>query len=224
MIRVLVCDDHLIVRQGIRQVLADADDVEVVGEAQDGPEAVRRVGEEAAAGRALHVVLMDIAMPHRDGLDVLRQLKAEYPKLAVLMLSSYPDKQYAVRSLKLGAAGYLNKSADSEQMIGAIRKVAAGGLFITPTVAEQLAASIVAVPGHAPGGAPDAPLHERLSRREYQVFCLLAGGRGVGEIADQLVLPCHTISSYRARILETTGARNDVELALYAVRHELTPM
>jgi DNA-binding NarL/FixJ family response regulator len=229
MIRVLVCDDHLIVRQGIRQVLADADDVEVVGEAQDGPEAVRRVRDEAAAGHALHVVLMDIAMPHRDGLDVLRQLKAEYPKLAVLMLSSYPDKQYAVRSLKLGAAGYLNKSADSEQMIGAIRKVAAGGLFITPTVAEQLAASISAVPGHAPGapgtpGAPEAPLHERLSRREYQVFRLLAGGRDVDEIADQLVLPCHTISSYRARILETTGARNDVELALYAVRHELVPM
>ncbi|MGY4831207.1 response regulator [Sphaerotilaceae bacterium SBD11-9] len=211
LISVLICDDHLIVRQGIRQVLADAPDIEVAGEAANGPDALMRVREGG-----IDVVLMDIAMPHRDGLDVLRQLKSEFPRLPVLMLSTYPDKQYAVRSMKLGAVGYLNKSADSEQMIGAIRKVAAGGLFITPTVAEHLAGAL-----HA-GQAEDKPLHERLSHREYQVFRLLSQGRSVGEIAEQLSLSPNTVSTYRARILEKTGVRNDVELALYAVRQELT--
>lgn len=219
MIRVLVCDDHLIVRQGIKQILADASDITLAGEADCGPDAVRQVRDAAQSGDAIHVVLMDIAMPQRDGLDVLRQLKSEFPKLPVLMLSTYPDKQYAVRSLKLGAAGYLNKSADSEQMIGAIRKAAAGGLFVTPAVAEQLAASVAA----GPAQSAEKPLHERLSHREYQVFRLLASGRSVGEIAGQLSLSSNTVSTYRSRILEKTGARNDVELALYAVRSDLMP-
>ncbi|HEV7914841.1 MAG TPA: response regulator transcription factor [Albitalea sp.] len=219
MIRVLVCDDHLIVRQGIKQILADAGDIVLAGEADSGPEAVRQVRAAVDAGQPIDVVLMDIAMPHRDGLDVLRQLKTEFGRLPVLMLSTYPDKQYAVRSLKLGASGYLNKSADSEQMTGAIRKVAAGGLFITPTVAEHLAASVMA----GPAQSPEKPLHERLSHREYQVFRLLSSGRSVGEIAEQLLLSSNTVSTYRARILEKTGARNDVELALYAVRSELMP-
>ncbi len=210
MIRVLVCDDHQIVRQGIKQILADANDLALAGEAASGPEAIARVREGG-----IDVVLLDIAMPQRDGLDVLRQLKSEYPKLPVLMLSTYPDRQYAVRSLKLGAAGYLNKSADSEQMTEAIRRVAAGRLFITPHVAEQLAGAVGA------GRGDDAPLHERLSHREYQVFRLLAEGRSVGEIAEQLVLAPNTVSTYRARVLEKTGVRNDVELALYAVRQEI---
>lgn len=210
MIRVLICDDHQIVRQGIKQMLADASDLALAGEAASGPEAVARVREGG-----IDVVLLDIAMPQRDGLDVLRQLKGEYPKLPVLMLSTYPDRQYAVRSLKLGASGYLNKSADSEQMCEAIRRVAAGRLFITPHVAEQLAGAVGA------GREDDAPLHERLSHREYQVFRLLAEGRSVGEIAEQLVLAPNTVSTYRARVLEKTGVRNDVELALYAVRQEI---
>ena len=211
MIRVLVCDDHLIVRQGIKQILADAADLQVAGEAANGPDALARV---RAGG--IDVVLLDIAMPQRDGLDVLKALKAEQPRLPVLMLSTYPDRQYAVRSLKLGAAGYLNKSADSEQLIDAIRRVARGKLFITPGVAELMAEQLVA-PGARPGGV-EAPLHERLSHREHQVFRLLAAGRNVGEIAEQLVLSSNTVSTYRARILEKTGVRNDVELALYAVR------
>ena len=222
-IRVLVCDDHQIVRQGIRQMLADAPDIVLAAEAENGPDALRLV-REANDGTPpevrINVVLMDIAMPHRDGLDVLRQLRSEFPRLPVLMLSTYPDKQYAVRSLKLGAAGYLNKSADSETMTGAIRKVAAGGLFITATVAEQLATSISAGREHG----PDVPLHERLSHREHQVFRLLAAGSSVGEIAEQLALSSNTVSTYRARILEKTGARNDVELALYAVRADLAPI
>jgi DNA-binding NarL/FixJ family response regulator len=225
MIRVLICDDHLIVRQGIKQILADTGDIVVAGEADNGPEAIHRVREASSTdlnGKetvGIDVILMDIAMPHRDGLDVLRQLKTEFPKLPVLMLSTYPDKQYAVRSLKLGAAGYLNKSADSEQMSAAIRKVAAGGLFITPTVAEHMATALGAGVGSM--RPVDEPLHERLSHREYQVFRLLAGGRSVGEIAEQLVLSSNTVSTYRARILDKTGARNDVELALYAVKQEL---
>lgn len=224
MIRVLVCDDHVIVRRGICQMLADADDIVVAGEADNGPDAVQRV-RHPPPGEPIDVVLMDIAMPQRDGLDVLKQLKREFPKLPVLMLSTYPDRQYAVRSLKLGAAGYLNKSADSQQMTEAIRKVALGKLFITPSVAEHLAEQL-AGPGAADrndgeAAAADAPLHERLSHREYQVFRLLAGGRSVGEIAEQLSLSPNTVSTYRARILDKTGVRNDVELALYAVRHRL---
>ena len=220
MIRVLICDDHLIVRQGIKQMLADTGDIVVAGEADNGPDAIRKVREGSTTDAlGIKVVLMDIAMPQRDGLDVLRQLKTEFPKLPVLMLSTYPDKQYAVRSLKLGAAGYLNKSADSEQMSAAIRKVAEGGLFITPTVAEHMAAALGA--GVGATRSADEPLHERLSHREYQVFRLLAIGRSVGEIAEQLILSSNTVSTYRARILEKTGARNDVELALYAVKQEL---
>ena len=212
MIRVLICDDHLIVRQGIKQVLAEAEDVSVVGEAANGPDAI----QQARAG-GVDVVLLDIAMPQRDGLDILKALKSEFPKLPVLMLSTYPDRQYAVRSLKLGAAGYLNKSADSEQMIDAVRSVARGRLFITPSVAELLAGAVGA------GGRPlddDKPLHERLSHREHQVFQLLAAGRSVGEIAEQLVLSPNTVSTYRTRVLEKIGVRNDVELALFAVRME----
>jgi DNA-binding NarL/FixJ family response regulator len=220
-IHVLICDDHLIVRQGIKQILADAQDISVMGEAGNGPDAMALVREAATQGRLPQVVLMDIAMPQRDGLDVLKALKSEFPKLPVLMLSTYPDRQYAVRSLKLGAAGYLNKSADSEQMIEAIRKVARGQLFITPSVAEQLAGAVGAGNGLHKGGPEGAPLHERLSHREYQVFRLLASGKSVGEIAEQLVLSPNTVSTYRSRILEKTGVRNDVELALYAVRQEL---
>jgi DNA-binding NarL/FixJ family response regulator len=225
MIRVLVCDDHLIVRQGIRQILADANtdaatdaaalagdtaQIEVAGEAATGPEALARV---RAGG--IDVVLLDIAMPQRDGLDVLKALKAEAPRLPVLMLSTYPDRQYAVRSLKLGAAGYLNKSADSAQLTDAIRRVATGKLFITPSVAELMAEQLT-----APASGADTPLHERLSHREHQVLRLLAAGRSVGEIAEQLVLSPNTVSTYRARILEKTGVRNDVELALFAVKAE----
>jgi len=219
-IRVLICDDHLIVRQGIKQVLAEAEDPRVVGEAANGPDAIQQVRTGHAAGSGPDVVLLDIAMPQRDGLDILKALKSEFPRLPVLMLSTYPDRQYAVRSLKLGAAGYLNKSADSEQMIDAVRSVARGRLFITPSVAEQLAGAVGAG-GPGRGKADDEqPLHERLSHREYQVFKLLAAGRSVGEIAEQLVLSPNTVSTYRTRVLEKIGVRNDVELALFAVRTE----
>ena len=212
-IRVLICDDHRIVREGIKQILAEASDLRVMGEAANGPEAIQQV----RAGAGPDVVLLDIAMPQRDGLDILKALRSEFPKLPVLMLSTYPDRQYAVRSLKLGAAGYLNKSADSEQMIDAVRTVARGRRFITPSVAEHLAAAI----GDGVAADDGVPLHEVLSHREHQVFQMLVAGRSVGEIAEQLVLSSNTVSTYRARILEKTGVRNDVELTLFAVRREL---
>lgn len=209
-IKVLICDDHLIVRQGIRQLLADAADIEVAAEAADGPAALQRLRQGG-----IDVLLLDIALPGRDGLDVLRQVRDEHPRLPVLMLSTYPDRQYAVRSLKLGASGYLNKSVDSEQISAAVRRVAAGQRFITPTVADLLATAL------ARGGADDEqPLHELLSHRELQVFERLAAGRSVGEIARDLSLSSNTVSTYRARILDKTGTRNDVELALYAVRRQ----
>ncbi|MDT7837274.1 response regulator [Aquabacterium sp. OR-4] len=220
MIRVLICDDHQIVRQGLKQILADAGDLALAGEAASGPELIGQLRTLLAADaglplQALPVVLLDIAMPQRDGLDILKALKTEWPRLPVLMLSTYPDRQYAVRSLKLGAAGYLNKSADAEQMVAAVRRLAGGGLFITPAVAEQLAHTL-----GGGGGGGERPAHELLSHREHQVYRLLATGASVGEIAEQLVLSPNTVSTYRARILEKTGVRNDVELALYAVRQE----
>lgn len=208
-IRVLLGDDHRIVREGLRQVLADAPEIEVRAEATQGQEVLDTV--QTLQGRAgLEVVLLDIAMPGRDGLDVLQALRLAWPSLPVLMLSTYPERQYAVRCIKLGASGYLNKSADPDMMIAAVRKVAAGGVFVTPTTAEALAGAV--------GGPGERPGAEALSHREHQVFRLLILGRSVSEIGAHLELAPNTVSTYRARILEKTGTRNDVELALYAER------
>lgn len=213
MIRVLLVDDHRIVRQGLRQVLADVPDIEVVGDAGDGAQALSQVRSLVCTPEGLQVVMLDIAMPGRDGLEVLKLIKAEFPRLAVLMLSTYPDRQFAVRCLRAGAAGYLHKSANPDDMVAALRKAAAGGRYITPSVAELLATSISEPHDHAP--------HEALSQREHQVFRLLAQGHSVGQIAQSLSLSSNTVSTYRARILEKTGTRNDVELALYAVRQQM---
>lgn len=214
MIRVLICDDHMIVRQGIRQSLAEAADIEVVAEAEQGPAALQRLRQGG-----IDVLLLDIALPGRDGLDVLRQVRDEHPKLPVLMLSTYPDRQYAVRSLKLGASGYLHKSADSEQITAAVRHVARGQRFVTAAVAELLAAAL----GQS-SSDDERPLDELLSHREFQVFERLAQGKSVGEIARELSLSSNTVSTYRARILDKTGTRNDVELALYAMRRCQGPL
>jgi DNA-binding NarL/FixJ family response regulator len=209
-LRVLIGDDHRIVREGLKQVLADAPDVQVVAEAQTGPEVLQQVSD--LQGRdGLDLVLLDIALPGMDGLDVLQTIKREHPKLPVLMLSTYPEKQYAVRCIKLGASGYLNKSADPDDMLAAVRKVAAGGVFLTPTTAEALAA---AVGQRSAQAGPEA-----LSHREHQVYRLLTQGLTVSEIGAQLGLAPNTVSTYRVRILEKTGTKNDVELALYAQRH-----
>ena len=208
MIRLLICDDHAIVRQGLRQILADVPDLYVAGEAADGVQALRQM---RAGG--IDVALLDIALPGRDGLDVLKQAQGEFPKLPVLMISTYSERQYALRCLRLGAAGYLNKGADPSELIAAIRKVASGGLFVSPAVAETLAGAMRRDAERAP--------HELLSAREYQVFTLIAAGKPVAQIAGVLSLSPNTVSTYRARIMEKIGTQNDVETALYAVRHRL---
>lgn len=212
-LKILIGDDHRIVREGLKQVLADAPEIEVVAEAETGTDILGRV-EALGGDKGLDAVLLDIALPERDGLDVLQALKKQWPRLPVLMLSTYPEKQYAVRCIKLGAAGYLNKSANPDDMIAAVRKVAAGGLYVSAATAEALAS---AVGGSGRSGA------EALSHREHQVFRLLTAGKSVGEIGTQLGLASNTVSTYRLRILEKTGAKNDVELALYAERHGKPP-
>jgi DNA-binding NarL/FixJ family response regulator len=203
-IRVLICDDHVVVRQGLKQILADAPDIEVCGEAGNGADAI-----QLARTCSFDLMLLDIALPQRDGLDVLKQVRRELPRLAVLMLSTYPDKQYAVRCIRLGAAGYVNKSTDADELLEAIRKAASGRTYLTLAQAEALAASVA---GHGAATALDA-----LSHREYQVFQLIAQGHGIAAIAARLSLSPNPVSTYRARICEKTGARNDVEIALYAL-------
>jgi two-component system, NarL family, invasion response regulator UvrY len=218
MIRILIGDDHRIVREGLKQVLADAPDVSVLAEAQSGSQVLAQV--DALGGSAgLDLVLLDIAMPEQDGLEVLQILCRAHPTLPVLMLSTYPEKQYAVRCIKLGAGGYLNKSADPDDMVAAVRKVAAGGMYVTPDTAEALAAAMASAGRSGATAQAVVAGVDALSHREYQVFRLLSMGQTVSEIGAQLKLAPNTVSTYRARILEKTGTKNDVELALYAFQH-----
>ncbi len=208
MIRLLICDDHAIVRAGLAQMLAGVSDFRVAAEASDGPQAMRFLRDGG-----IDALLLDIALPGRDGLDVLKQVRSEFPRLPVLMLSTYPEKQYAMRCLQLGADGYLNKSADPEQVVVAIRKVVGGGRYITSSVAESLASAL--------RREVERPPHESLSKREYQVFCQIASGRSLSQIAELLSLSPNTVSTYRARVMDKISTHNDVETALYAVRHRI---
>jgi DNA-binding NarL/FixJ family response regulator len=217
MIRLLLGDDHRIVREGLKQILADAPDLCIAGEAHSGADVLEQV-RKLGGSQGLDLVLLDIAMPQGDGLEVLQVLRREHPALPVLMLSTYPESQYAVRCIKLGAGGYLNKSADPEAMVAAVRKVAGGGSYVTPATAEALVAAMGA--GASPSGARG---EAALSHREYQVYRLLSTGHTVGEIGAQLKLAPNTVSTYRARILEKTGAKNDVALALFAQRQAQPP-
>jgi two-component system, NarL family, invasion response regulator UvrY len=221
-IGVLLGDDHRIVREGLKQVFAETTDILVVAEAPTGKELLEEVARQmhpddgGARPPNLDVVLLDIAMPGGDGLEVLQRLRQAWPGLPVLMLSTYPEQQYAVRCIKLGAAGYLNKSADPDDMIAAVRKVASGGVYVSPATAEALATALA--------GASAKVGPEALSHREHQVYRLLITGLSVTQIGAQLSLAPNTVSTYRARILEKTGAKNDVELALYAQRHAKRPV
>lgn len=208
MIRLALCDDHALVRAGLVQILATRKDFQIVGEAADGPALITLL-----RGQAVDVVLLDIALPGRDGLEVLQQMRLEWPLLPVLVLSTYPEKQYALRCLRLGAGGYLNKSVDPDTLASAIRKLHAGGSYVSAALAETLA---TALRRHDERAA-----HELLSAREYQVFLQIAGGRSAAQIATQLHLSPNTVNTYRARIMDKIGTHNDVETALYAVRHQI---
>jgi len=206
-VRLLLGDDHKIVREGLKMVLADDPSFQVVAEADTGPGVLDAV-QTLQGTQGLDVVLLDIAMPGMDGLDVLQCLRRDWPGLPVLMLSTYPEKQYAVRCIQLGASGYLNKSTDPDDLMAALRHVAAGGMHVSPATAQALASLVSA--GRTKSGI------ELLSHREHQVYLLLTQGHTVSEIGAQLSLASNTVSTYRARILEKTGTKNDVELALYA--------
>ena len=208
-VRVLLGDDHKIVREGLKMVLADDPHLQVVAEADTGP-AVLDAAQQLHGPQGIDVVLLDIAMPGMDGLEVLQALRRDWPGLPVLMLSTYPEKQYAVRCIQLGASGYLNKSTDPDDLIAALRRVAAGGKHVSSATAEALAGLVSQ--GRTKTGI------DMLSHREHQVYLLLTQGHTVSEIGAQLSLAPNTVSTYRARILEKTGTKNDVELALYAQR------
>jgi two-component system, NarL family, invasion response regulator UvrY len=208
MTRVLIVDDHEIVRRGLKQILTDEFAELQVGEAGDARQAL-----EAARQHPWDIVLLDINMPGRSGLDVLEDLKSLRPGMPVVVLSAFPEADFAFRSLKLGACGYVNKQSASDELLAAIRKGLAGGRYITPTLAEKLAASLA-------GDFSGAP-HETLSNRELQVLRLIASGRTIKEIATQLCLSEKTVGTYRTRISDKMGLASNVEITRYALQHKL---
>ncbi len=208
MIKVLIADDHPIVRQGLRQILGGTADMEVAGEAVNGQEAL----EQMRLG-GWDVLVLDITMPGRSGFDILKELKYEQPDLPVLVLSIHAEEQLAVRVLKAGASGYLTKENAPEELVKAIRKVVGGGRYISPSLAESLAFGLDA--------AFERPRHESLSDREFQVMQLMAGGKTLAEIAEQLALSAKTVSTYRARLLEKLNLKTNAELMRYALENEL---
>ncbi len=208
MIRVLLADDHAVVRAGLRGILDDTGDIEVAAEAANGQEVLARVREGD-----FDLAVLDMSMPGRSGLELIKLVKAEKPKLRNLILSMHSEEQYAVRALKAGASGYLSKESAADQLVAAIRRVAAGGAYVSPETAERLAL------GAARGG--DALPHTRLSDREFQVFQLIASGRSITEIAQQLTLSAKTVSTHKTRLMEKMGLANQAELIRYALEHKL---
>lgn len=208
MIKILIADDHSIVREGLKQIVADTSDMVVSGEAVDGQEVLEQVRKED-----WDLILLDISMPGRGGIDTLKELKIEKPKLPVLVLSMYPEEQYAIRALKAGASGYLTKESAPEELIEAIRKVSQGRKYISVALAESLALHV--------GANSEKPLHETLSNREYQVMLMIASGKTVKEIANDLSLSVKTISTNRVRALKKMGMKNNAEITYYAIKHEL---
>ena len=206
-IRVLLVDDHSIVRSGVRRMLETADDIDVMGEAETAQDAMRLL-----QAQDFDVALIDIGLPDKDGLQLLKLMRAEKPKLAVLMLSMHSIEAYAVRAIKHGAAGYLTKDIPAATLVAAVRKVAEGGKYISPELAEKLV--------HAVGGGDVAP-HEALSNRELEVLKLLAAGERLVRIAEILHISPSTVTTYRARIVEKTGMDSNAELARYALENGL---
>jgi two-component system invasion response regulator UvrY len=208
MIRVILCDDHALIRRGIRDTLSDAPDIEVVGEAGDYSEL-----RGLLRGHTCDVLVLDINMPGRSGLDVLSVLKDEGATMKVLICSMYPEDQYAIRALRAGAYGYVNKGGDPQQLVTAVRTVSQGKKFVTPDIAQMLVESLT---------APEvAHAHEKLSDRELQTLVMIASGKRLSDIASELTLSPKTVSVYRARVLEKLGLTNNSEMTVYAIRNGL---
>jgi len=207
-VEILIADDHPIVRAGFKQVLADTPDMEVAAEAENGQEVLNFLRK-----RDFDIILLDISMPGRNGLEVLKDIKSIKPRIPVLILSIYPEEQYAVRALRAGAAGYLTKASAPHELIAAIRKVTAGGKYISTALAEKLTDYLSTDLEKAP--------HERLSDRELEVMLMIASGKTVSEIARELCLSVKTVSTYRSHILEKMKLKNNAEITLYAVQNKL---
>jgi DNA-binding NarL/FixJ family response regulator len=208
MIRILLADDHAIVREGLKQILAAVPDFQVVGEAADGSQVMQRVRETD-----FDLLLLDLSMPGRSGMELIRLVKAEKPKVRILVLSMHQEAQYAVRAIKSGASGYLTKESASAELEQALRKIAGGGAYVTADVAQQLA--LGAMPGH------EAAPHEALSPREFEVFRQLVAGGSVTEIAQALHLSVKTVSTHKTHLMDKLGVHNPAELVRYAIRHGL---
>jgi two-component system invasion response regulator UvrY len=207
-IRVFIADDHAIVREGLKQILAEERDISVVGEAETGLDAIKLFRKSRC-----NVLLLDISLPDRNGIEVLKQIKDDKPELAVLMLSMHREDQYAIRSLKAGAAGYLTKQSAPRELVGAIRQVAAGQRYVSAQLAQVLASQL--------GEDHDKPVHDTLSDREYQTLMMIASGKTVSEIARELSLSVKTISEYRSRLLAKMNLKTSAELTHYAIRNQL---
>jgi two-component system invasion response regulator UvrY len=208
LIKILIADDHRIVREGLKQILAETQDMIVTDEANNAQEVLKKVWDND-----YDVLLLDISMPGRSGLDILKQLKSDRPKLSVLVLSMYSEEQYALRALRAGASGYMTKESAPDELIEAIRKVSTGRKYISPSVAEKLAFSLES--------GDERPPQETLSDREFQVMCMIASGKTIKAIADELSLSVKTVSTYRARILEKMRMKNNAELTHYAIQNKL---
>jgi two-component system, NarL family, invasion response regulator UvrY len=208
MLRILLADDHSVVRHGVKQILSEAFTQATFGEAQNTRELLDLVGSEH-----WDIVVLDLTMPGGNGLEALKQIKHDHPQLPVLILSMYPEDQYAVRTIRAGAAGYLNKESAPEELVQAIRKILHGGEYISAAVADELVL-------HA-RHEDDQPVHKHLSDREYQVLCLIASGKEVKEISAELSLSAKTISTYRTRLLVKMDMKTNADLTYYAIRNGL---
>jgi DNA-binding NarL/FixJ family response regulator len=215
-IRVILCDDHALIRRGIRDTLSDASDIEVVGEAGDYGELrslLHKLGQDGAAQAPCDVLVLDINMPGRSGLDVLHVLKDEGTAIRTLIVSMYPEDQYAIRALRAGAFGYVNKGGDPQLLVQAVRTVAQGRKYVTPEIAQMLVESLTA--------PVTEQAHQKLSDRELQTLVMIASGKRLSDIAEELMLSPKTVSVYRARVLEKLGLANNSELTVYAIRNGL---
>jgi two-component system invasion response regulator UvrY len=208
MIRILVADDHAVVRNGLKQIVSDTHDMVIAAEASNGQEALNKALKDD-----YDIVLLDITMPDRSGLDILKEIKSKKPELPVLILSMHPEEQYAVRALKAGATGYLTKESAPDELIRAMRRVSEGGKYVTLSLAEKLASVLET--------DAEKPLHQVLSDREYQILCMIASGKRVKQIADELLLSVKTISTYRSRVLQKMKMNSNIELIRYAIQNRL---
>ncbi len=208
MINLIIADDHPIVRKGIKQIFEGTDDIGVVAEVSNGQELLDVIKKVRA-----DIILLDISMPGRSGLDILKQIKYEMPGLMILILSMFPEEQYAIRALKAGASGYITKESAPEELINAVHKVQSGGKYVSLTLAEKLADKFDI-------NSPN-PMHDRLSDREFQVLCMIASGKSVTDISKEIFLSVKTISTYRARILEKMNFKNNSDITRYAMENRL---